>query len=927
MTRFADRVSRHPLAYDGDLGAEGLSFLPDLAPELRELIAGAAGSSPYLARLIASEAAWLAETLSGAPEPAMEALVEAAGAAEGRAIGAELRGLKRRAALLIALADLGGVWGLQQVTGALTRFAEATTEAALRSALTEQAKRGRLPGITEDDLQDASGMVVLAMGKMGAGELNYSSDIDLICLFDDTRFDPGDVAQARTGFVRATRAMAATLGEQRADGYVFRTDLRLRPDPASTPVCMGITAAERYYEAEGRSWERAAYIKARPVAGDLSVGSDFLAALTPFVWRRHLDFAAIEETQSIRQRIRAHKGLFDDALEGYHVKLGSGGIREIEFFAQTRQLIAGGRDPTLRVRGTVEALGALEVAGWISAEDRTQLATAYSALREVEHRLQMIADAQTHSLPQNAEGFDRLARLSGASDTDRFRAGLVALFEGVRGCATPFFERGGTAPESLPEMSQMAAETVARWPGYPALRSERGQEIFARLKPDLLRRLGAAARPDEALANFDGFLKGLPAGVQLFSLFEANPALVELIVDICATAPGLSRYLSGHAGVLDAVLGGDFFAPWPGLASLCAELGGRLAGLDHEAALDQARIWQKEWHFRVGVHLLRRLIGPEEAAAQYSDLAEAVVAALWPVAQAEVARRHGWPQGASGAVVAMGSLGAGNMAGGSDLDLMVIYDAGGADSSDGDRPLDTRAWFAKATKALVAALSAPTAEGTLYKVDMRLRPSGRQGPVATGLAAFEAYQRDEAWTWEHLALTRARVVAGPGALADRIEAVRSAVLALPRVSQAVRDDTATMRRRLREAGRQGDTLEIKEGPGGLQDITLLAQTGALLASDPARGLAAQLGATVRAGLITAPQEQALVAHAALFEGIRQGVMLLADRPGAGLDDLGEGGRAFLALSAGASDWDTLQSQSARARLDAAAIIDESLPEP
>ena len=459
------------------------------------------------------------------------------------------------------------------------------------------------------------------------------------------------------------------------------------------------------------------------------------------------------------------------------------------------------------------------------------------------------------------------------------------------------------------------------------MRSERGQEIFTRLKPDLLGRLARAERPDEAIANFDGFLKGLPAGVQLFALFEANPALVELIVDICATAPGLAQYLSRHAGVLDAVLGGDFFGPWPGAAALSTELAAQLAGRDHEEALDGARVWHKEWHFRIGVHLLRRLVAPAEAAAQYSDLAEATVAALWPVAEAEIARRHGVPRGASGAVVAMGSLGARNMAAGSDLDLMVIYDPGGAEASDGDRPLDPRAWYAKATKALVAALSAPTAEGTIYTVDMRLRPSGRQGPVATSLAGFEAYQRDEAWTWEHLALTRARVVAGPAALAADIEAVRRAVLDRPREAAGVRADTGEMRRRLREAGRPGDALEIKAGPGGLQDITLLAQTGALLDGEAARDLAAQLQAAARAGLIADAEQAELAAYAQLFEDIRQGVMLLAERPGSGVPTLGEGGRAVLAQSAGASDWDALESQSAEARAAAAAIIDASLPEP
>ena len=463
---FADRVTRHPLAYDAELGAEGVAAVAGLAPELRPLVAGVAGSSPYLGRLISAEADWIAECLEGAPEPAMARLIAQAEAAEGREIGATLRALKRRAALLVALCDLGGVWALGEVTGALTRFAEAATGAALRAALAEQVRRGRLPGVTEAGLAEAGGMVVLAMGKMGAGELNYSSDIDLICLFDDARFELEDVLEARSGFVRATRAMTATLSEQRADGYVFRTDLRLRPDPASTPVCIAMSAAERYYEAEGRSWERAAYIKARPVAGDLAAGARFLETLTPFIWRRHLDFAAIEETQSIRQRIRAHKGLFAEALEGYHVKLGAGGIREIEFFAQTRQLIAGGRDASLRPRGTVEALAALAAAGWIDGAARDGLSRAYGALREIEHRLQMVADAQTHSLPQTADGFDRLARLSGEGDTAAYRARISALFEEVRATATPFLS---AVPRGL-ACRRCRRPSLRRWRAGRAIR-------------------------------------------------------------------------------------------------------------------------------------------------------------------------------------------------------------------------------------------------------------------------------------------------------------------------------------------------------------------------------------------------------------------------------------------------------------------------
>ncbi|MBF9029914.1 glutamine-synthetase adenylyltransferase [Rhodobacterales bacterium HKCCE3408] len=919
---FAGGITRAPVAFDPDRGAEALDILPRLPGELAELISGTAGCSPYLARLIASERDWLEEVLAGEPDTAMATLVEAAMEA---GTGAELRGLKSRAALLIALADLGGIWDLASVTGALTRFADAAVGTALRLALTPLIARGKLPGLDPDTPPEAAGMIVLAMGKMGAFELNYSSDIDLICLFDDGPFDASDLQEVRAGFVRATRAMAATLSEHTAEGYVFRTDLRLRPDAGVTPVCLSTEAALRYYEAEGRTWERAAYIKARPAAGTLAAGDRFLEALTPFVWRRHLDFAAIHETQEMRRRIRDHKGFGTGiSLPGHNVKLGTGGIREIEFFAQTRQLIAGGRDPGLRQRDTVGALSALAGRGWIDESERATLTAHYRALREVEHRLQMVGDAQTQILPNSAEGMDRIARFCGYGDTGAFEYWLRGVMEEVTALSVPFFDPGPRpGQEVLAELSDTARDIVARWPGYPALRSARAREIFARLRPELLSRLEQSARPDEAIAAFDGFLRGLPAGVQIFALFDANPPLVDLIGDICTISPALARYLSQHSAVFDAVIGGDFFSPWPGAEALSRALTGAMPRDDYERALDAARTWQKEWHFRIGVHLLRGLIDPEEAGRQYADLAEAVVAALWPLVQDDIARRHGPPPGAGGAVVAMGSLGAGALNAGSDLDLIVIYDAGIVEMSEGPRPIDARSWYAKATKALIAALSAPTASGILYEVDLRLRPSGRQGPVATAVTAFETYQREEAWTWEHLALTRARCIAGPTDLCGTVERIRREAIATAGQGAEVLANTADMRVRLEAAGRTGGTFDVKTGPGGLQDIELVAQAGALLAKSPERGTEAQLQAAVAAGVIAdaAPLWDA----ATLFQALRHGAALLGPKA-PDPETLGAGARAFLARVTDTSDIDALMAKLDSAREVSTDIIAAALPD-
>jgi glutamate-ammonia-ligase adenylyltransferase len=918
----ARRLTRAPIPHQPDRGRDILRLFPALAPELAALIEGAAGSSPHLATLLAAERDWAEGALAEAPEAALKAELARLETQPGDILGPELRRAKRRIALLVALADLGGAWALDDVTQALTRLAEAALALGLRATLLPELKRGKIPGHGEDAIADAAGMAVFAMGKLGAHELNYSSDIDLVCLYDETRFPPAEAFDARAAFVRATRALTHLLSANTQEGYVFRTDLRLRPDAATTPVCLGMEAAERYYEREGRTWERAAWIKARPVAGDLKGGARFARALEPFVWRRHLDFAAIEDAHNMRLRIRAHKGLHSEAVDGQDIKLGPGGIREIEFFTQTRQLIAGGRDPRLRARGTVEGLLRLAEAGWVPEDVRAGLAQDYRAHREIEHRLQMVADRQTHALPATPDDWRRLACLMGEGDPEALRRSVAERLARVARLAEGFFD---PSRKRRDELSPEAREVIARWRGLPALRSERAQASFARLVPELLARLSRAARPAEALLSLDAFLAGLPAGVQLFALFEANPQLIDLIVDIAAISPALSRYLAKNAGVLDAVIGGDFFAPWPGEAALRAAFEKRLSEApDYEKKLDALRRAQKEWHFRVGVHHLRGLIGAEEAGKLYADLASATLAALFPAVAADFALRHGPPPGRGAALLGMGSLGAGNLNSSSDLDLIVIYDAQGAEASDGPRPLPARAYYARLTQALVTALSAQMAEGKLYDVDMRLRPSGRQGPVAASLEAFRDYQMREAWTWEHLALTRARPVAGESTLAEETEAFRRALLSSPKDRAKILADLADMRARLFAAKPAQGAWDAQNGPGGALDIELFAEAAALLSGSPARALAAQLRLAPKAGLSTKDEAQALAAAYRLFRAARISARLLSEGP-PDPERFGEGGRALLFRETGADSAEALARGIGLAKTRAAAIIGAALP--
>jgi glutamate-ammonia-ligase adenylyltransferase len=889
---FEARLSRCPRPFDAERGQDVVSNLPKLPTVLAPLVAGTAGCSPYLAGLLQSEADWIVTTFDD-PEAAVAALLAEIPDMPLDALPAGLRRCKRQIALLTGLADLGGVWPLETVTQILTDFADAAVQAAITKLVAAEVARGKLP--SGDDVADAGGMVVLAMGKMGAGELNYSSDIDLICLFDETRFDPDDYHDIRAAFIRVTRKMAAMLSDLRDGGYVFRTDLRLRPDASATPVCLSMEAAERYYESVGRTWERAAYIKARVCAGDAKAGARFLQDLRPFVWRKHLDFAAIQDAHDMRLKIRNHKGLHGPlVLEGHNMKLGRGGIREIEFFTQTRQLIAGGRDQTLRDRGTREGLAHLAAADWIPVETADLLYDHYRYHREVEHRLQMINDAQTQTLPNDAAGFERLAAFMG-QDVATLRDELARRLEDVHALTEGFFAPDPTTAEVE---TNWGADVIARWHSYPALRSDRASAIFKRLKPEIMSRLQEAVKPDEALAQFDGFLAGLPAGVQLFSLFEANPQLTQLIVDICATAPALAQYLSRNSSVLDGVIGGAFFTDWPGVQGLRDDLGGHLSTIDdYEGQLIATRRWAKEWHFRIGVHYLRGLIDATQSGAQYADLAEAVVSGLWPAITAEFAAKHGQMPGRGGAIIAMGSLGARSLNATSDLDLIVIYDAQGVEASDGRRPLATRPYFARLTQSLVTALSAAMAEGRLYEVDMRLRPSGRQGPVATSLDAFKDYQQNEAWTWEHLALTRARGIAGNDGLMSDFEAFRRSLLKMKSQGETVLADVADMRRRIAEAKAPSDGWDTKIGAGRLQDIELFAQTAALRSGAPEGDLSGQLSAGVADGWLDAADAQALQHAAALLWKLQTSSRLLAGKA-LNLDGLSEGAERLILRETG-----------------------------
>jgi glutamate-ammonia-ligase adenylyltransferase len=854
--QITDRLPRVGDAAAAERGLARWSRLPEsLAAtdgdrDAERLLAGIFGNSPYLSELLLSEPAVLKSVLAEGPDLALEAVLAEHGTerSENRTkVMANLRRTKRQVALITALADITGQWRLERTTEVLSRFADLATRQALDLILREAAQRGELELTDHERPQEQSGIIVLGMGKLGAFELNYSSDIDLIVLFDPARLRYRGRESPMAFAVRLTRTLVHVLEHRTRDGYVFRTDLRLRPHPPGHPLALSVEDAEQYYERHGQNWERAALIKARVIAGDRPAGESFLRALEPYLWRKHLDYAAIRDIHSIKRQINAYRGHGEIRVAGHDLKVGRGGIREIEFFVQTQQLILGGRLPELRVPGTCGALRALVEARWLDGATADELIEAYRFLRRAEHRLQMIADKQTHSLPARPEQLEQFAAFMGYPDANALADAVRSHLERVEAHYAALFETsidlgGGRAlvftgtdddPDTLATLADMGfvqpkavAARVRAWHhGHiRATRDARARELLTELMPRLLHAIADQSDPDAAFERFDEFVSNLPAGVQLFSLFRANPRLLGLIADLMGMAPRLAAHLSRHVSLFEAMLAPDFFEPLPDGVAMARELDRALRrARDFQDELDAARRWAQGREFQIGLHVLLGLIDGDAASGHLTDIAEQVIQALLPRAEDWLSVQHGRVRGGAFVVLGLGKLGSRELSIGSDLDLIFVYDAPDNARSDGARPLPAATYYARLGQRLVSALSAPTPEGRLYEIDTRLRPSGNLGPVACSVDNFERYQLETAQTWEHQALTRARVAAGDPALAQRVEAaVRRALLA-PRDPDALARDVAAMRARIFREHGGNDPWHLKHVRGGQVELEFLAQ--------------------------------------------------------------------------------------------------------
>ncbi|WP_317992994.1 bifunctional [glutamine synthetase] adenylyltransferase/[glutamine synthetase]-adenylyl-L-tyrosine phosphorylase [Bartonella gliris] len=762
---------------------------------------------------------------------------------------AALRHKKREAHILIALADLSGVFTYEISCTWLTRLGEVILSVALRFLLREAHDQGKISLSSRDDPEKDCGLIILGMGKLGAGELNYSSDIDLIVFIDETSPHIGNLSESIDVFSKMVRRLIRIIQERTMDGYVFRLDFRLRPDPASTPLALSVRTALRYYEGRGQNWERAAMIKARPVAGDKRAGFNFLKELFPYVWRKYLDYAAIADIHSIKRQIHAYKNYGQIAAYGHNVKLGRGGIREIEFFVQTQQLIAGGRFPQLRGRQTVAMLAELHTLGWISEKTKDSLVKSYAFLRNVEHRIQMLADEQTHLLPNDVFEFTSVAYLMGYQESSSFIRDLLKTLQVVEKHYAALFENeqelgleiGNLVftgeeddPETLITLSRLGFERASdicrimrtlHCGRYKATQSAEARERLTELTPALLKAFGATKRADEAMLRFDSFLQGLPSGIQLFSLLQSNPSLLDMLVLIMAAAPRLAEIITRKPHVFDGMLDPKIFSELPTKTYLENRLEYFLEGVvSYEEILDHLRVFADEQRFLIGLRILNGAITGNRAGFAFTALADLMIAKTFAAVQEEFSRLHGSIKGGRVGILGMGKLGSHELTAGSDIDLIFLYEHDkDAEISDGEKPLYVSQYYIRLAQRLVAALSTPTSQGILYAVDLRLRPLGNKGPVAVSFPFFRKYYRKEAWIWEHLALTRARGVAGDPDFLRKLENEVCAIIAFSRdkkkVTKAVRD----MRALIEKEKPPENQWDLKTMLGGIMDLEFIAQ--------------------------------------------------------------------------------------------------------
>ncbi len=769
-----------------------------------------------------------------------------------------LRNTKTRISLLIALADISNSWNLEKITSKLSEFAESSIKVAVKHLLIKATKERKIILSDVNNPEKDSGLIMLALGKLGGQELNYSSDIDLIIFYDETKIEYIGRKTISHFFVKFTQDFTKLLHDKTKDGYVFRVDLRLRPDPGSTQAAISLSAAKIYYENLGQNWERAAMIKCRPIAGDTESCKDFMDFINSFTWQRSLDFGNIEDIHALKRQIDNKQGRLPKNLYGYNVKLGRGGIREIEFFVQTQQLIWGGRRPLLRNRSTCESLQTLVDSGEVRQETCDELTNCYRFLRKIEHRLQMVNNNQVHNLPYSENRITKLAAFIGYSDAESFISELSTIIATVQEHYARLFEdspslasitdQGGSLvftgsendPETIRTLESMGfedgnrvSETIRGWHHgrYKSTHSKRAREILTRIMPELLTALTETANSDTAFLRFDDFLKKLSSGVHIFSLFQANPKLLDLIADIMGGYPFIADNLSRKPYLLDYVLAPEFYTSLPDRKNLTKELNETLKrdANNLEDVLEHTKYWTHDRQFRVGIQLIEKRINSREASIILSNIADVVLRLMLDYVRANYEKEYGKIEGSSYAIIALGKLGGKELTLSSDLDLVFIYDTINIDDiSDGKLSLTASEYFARLTRKLINALTSLTIQGKLYDIDLRLRPSGNDGPTASKLKAFDRYYGTEqkegkAWAWEYMALTRARVITTDEQFSNHIMNIIKSKLQKKWDNNNLVSGVLNMHEKSVQANYSDNPFNIKHMAGGLTDLEYIIQ--------------------------------------------------------------------------------------------------------
>jgi glutamate-ammonia-ligase adenylyltransferase len=831
------------------IAARALQRLRSVDPGLRALlddpaaaarVARVAVASDFAIATFARQPDCLAALLADGPPPSPPVL-DAGNRAEW---GALLRRHRAAVSARLAWRDVLGLDDVDATLAGSTALADDCLRIALGALEADHAERhGHVRGGDGTPQR----LVVFALGKLGGGELNFSSDVDLVYGYEeDGESDGPRPLAAEQYYGRLGQQLAKLLDEVTAEGFSHRVDLRLRPFGNAGRVAWSFAAMELYYQREGRDWERYAWQKARPVAGDITAGERFLEALRPFVYRRYLDYGALDGLREMKSAIAAEvarKDLADD------IKRGPGGIREIEFFVQALQLIRGGREPALRKRGSRRALQALVSAGHVDAAAGDMLAAAYRSLRRIENRLQMLRDAQVHALPSDPLDRARIAAALGFDAWDGLRVELDAVRAQVSAefgallaprrrtgepNALALYWRGLPGAGDAQALADAGFEDaagldaalrdLARAPARRAL-SDAARARLDRVLPALLDGAAASAQPDAAVRRLLPLLHAILRRASYLALLDEQPAALQRLVSVLARSALLGERLAAHPLLLDELLDARAAGPLPSRGALSEACSAALAHEDPEAALLALNEIRQALSFRIALATLDARQGAQDSVRQLAWLADAVVAVVLRLAEREVQAAHGTLAGARFAVVGYGSLGGEELGFGSDLDLVFLYEADADAASDGVRPLDAARWFARLAQKIVALLGTVTAAGRLFDVDVRLRPDGAKGLLVSPLSGFADYQRQRAWTWEHQALVRARWIAGDVALRDGFESVRSEVLARSRDAAVLRDDVAAMRARMRgELDRTAPgRFDLKQGKGGLVDLEFLLQ--------------------------------------------------------------------------------------------------------